>query len=255
MRLQQPRNLLPHNPSVIPLSLLRFQRLLKKQQSIRNPNREETRRDQIRQRIGEPLEQTRILNHLPRLHTQGIRQRPTDRRTENRPNVPHQRHNTKRPRLQLLKRHHLRHHGANNPYIPVSRASQTAGDDGHGERGAEPPQQAREHGAGEAEQDGGLAAVEVREPAPGDAHAGLAQAEHGGGEPGPFAHFAFGDGEGADHFGEVGEERGAGEGFGEAAYCCGNGLFSTCAVSMTWERECTCLPSMASCCLGSLRSR
>ena len=60
----------------------------------------------------------------------------------------------------------------------------------------------------------------LRGEAPGDSGQGLANGEDGAGEAGPASDVVGGDAERLHHFGDVGEDRGQGQWFGEATYCC-----------------------------------
>lgn len=93
---------------------------------------------------------------------------------EYRARVPHQRHQTERPRLQLFERHHLCHRRPYDAHIAIPSAGQTPRNDRHGKIGREPKHQARDHGAEQTQEDGWLSAILVREATPRYAHDRLA---------------------------------------------------------------------------------
>jgi len=171
---------------------------VKEQKPRRDPNDEQNRSGQIRQSKGVLLQEL-ASSEDPRMLLGRVRQGASKRRPKDAPNRPHQGHDAERARLQLLLGDHLRDHGADDADVAVHEAQEGAREDQLGEGMREAEDQREDHGEGQTEEDDGLAADAVREPAPGDAHDALAAGDDGGGDADPFGDFVLGDAHALDH--------------------------------------------------------
>lgn len=100
--------------------------------------------------------------------------------------------------------------------ISITTALDGADGDSHGQARRQAPDDKARHGAEQADDEDGLAAVAVGGAAPGHGGDALGERKGGRGEAGPGGNVVLGDAEAADHVREVRVHRGVGEGLGEA---------------------------------------
>lgn len=171
---------------------------MKEQYPRRNPNHEENRGGQIWQSKRILLQELAVSKDL-RMFLGRVGQCPSKRGPKDTPNGPHQGHDTKRARLQLLLRNHLRDHGPDDADVSVHKTQKRTCKDQRDEGVREAEHHREDHGEGQAEEDDGFAAEVVRGPAPGDAHEALAAGDDGGGDTDPFGNFILGHAHAFDH--------------------------------------------------------
>lgn len=192
---------------------------MKEQQGGHERNEEDTASHQIRQGEGVALEVLDVAEEVGVLLS-GLGEEAAECRTKDRADTPHEGHEGEGLWLEFPFWHHFCHHGSDDTNVAVPAAHDGTDGDGHGKARGHAPKEEADQGASEAPEDDGLATEPVSCPPPGDGGEALADREDGSCKAGPFCDVVFLHAKACYHLGQIGENRGQGQGLGEPGNGC-----------------------------------